>query len=192
MDHKQFGTWALFDVGIWMRILLFPFMPHIGNTRRVRKPWPHIFYNTIGHPFPHSINMVPQFDFSSLINRVFPEPTFVQCSPVRLVIFSSSHVILNMCFAIAKVFATVGRYTWRLPTVNTHFELVPSCISYCGDKVKQLLERKRNWTVMKSDMIVQLVFPPAFYFGQFLCTFFMFHWQVCPRCSIKYCNKYNL
>ena len=39
-----------------------------------------------------------------------------------------------MCFAIAKVFATVGRYTWRLPTVNTHFELVPSCISYCGDK----------------------------------------------------------
>ena len=111
-------------------------MPHVGNTRRVRKPWPHIFYNTIGHPFPHSINVVPQFDFSSLINRVFPEPTFVQCSPVRLVIFSSSHVILNMCFAIAKVFVTVGRYTWRLPTVSTHFELVPSCISYCGDKVK--------------------------------------------------------
>ena len=53
--------------------------------------------------------------------------------------------------------------------------LVPSCISYCGDKVKQLLEQKRNWTVMKSDMIIQLVFPPTFYFGQFLCTFFMFH-----------------
>ena len=71
MDHKQFGTFALFDMGICMRILLFPSIPHIRNTRRVRKPLPHIFYNTIGHPFPHCIYMVPQFDFSSPLKRVF-------------------------------------------------------------------------------------------------------------------------
>ena len=138
---KKLGTWALFEVGICMRILLFPFMPHVGNTRRVRKPWPHIFYNTIGHPFQHCINAVPQFDFFSLVNRVFPKPTFVRCSPVRLVIFSTSHVILNMCFPIAKVFAIFGRYTWRFPTVNTHFELVPSCISYC--EIKKITVRAK-------------------------------------------------
>ena len=44
-----------------------------------------------------------------------------------------------MCFAIAKVFATVGRYTWRLPTVNTHFELRPL--------LHQLLWRQSEITV---------------------------------------------
>ena len=44
-----------------------------------------------------------------------------------------------MCFAIAKVFATVGRYTWRLPTVNTHFELLPL--------LHQLLWRQSEITV---------------------------------------------
>ena len=94
---------------------------------------------TFRHPFQHCINAVPQFDFFSLVNRVFPEPTFVRCSPVRLVIFSTSHVILNMCFAIGKVFATVGRYTWRFPTVNTHFELRPL--------LHQLLWRQSEITV---------------------------------------------
>ena len=32
-----------------------------------------------------------------------------------------------------------------------------------------------NEIIRSSDMIVQLVFPPTFYFGQFLCTFFMFN-----------------
>lgn len=35
MDHKQSSTFALFDVGICMRILSFPFMPHVTNTRKV-------------------------------------------------------------------------------------------------------------------------------------------------------------
>ena len=47
----------------------------------------------------------------------------------------------------------------------------------------QLLWRQGEITVrakaqlngMKSDMIVQLIFPPTFYFGQFLRTFFMFN-----------------
>ena len=30
MDHRQFGTWALFDVDICMSIVLLPYMPHIG------------------------------------------------------------------------------------------------------------------------------------------------------------------
>ena len=71
---------------------------------------------------------------------------------------------LNMSFPIVKVLVTVGCDTWHLLEINTHFNLVPSCISYCGDKVKRvkkkkLLKPKHNLMVMKSDMIVQLVLP---------------------------------
>ena len=147
-----------------MRILLFPSMPHTRNTRMVKKPLPHIFYNTIGHPFPHCIYVVPQFDFFSLIKGVFPEPTLTQCPPVCLVNLLRLHMNLNMSFPIVKVLVTVGCDTWHLLEINTHFNLVPSCISYCGDKVKRvkkkkLLKPKHNLMVMKSDMIVQLVLP---------------------------------
>ena len=164
MGHKQFSTFALFDAGICMRILLFPSMPHTRNTRRVKKPLPHILYNTIGHPFRHCIYVVPQFDFFSLIKGVFPEPTLTQCPPVRLVNLLRLHMNLNMSFLIVKVLVTVGCDTWHLLEINTHFNLVPSCISYCGDKVKsvkkkKLLKPKHNLMVMKSDMIVKLVLP---------------------------------
>ena len=83
MDHKQSGTCTLFDVGICITIVLFPSMPHIRNTKRTRKPWTRIFYNTIEHPFSDCISKVLRSDFFSLVNRVFPEPTFVQSPPVR-------------------------------------------------------------------------------------------------------------
>ena len=137
----QFGTFALFDAGICMRILLLPSMPHTRNTRRVKKPLPHIFYNTIGHPFPHCIYMVPQFDFFSLIKGVFPEPTLTQCPPVHLVNLLRLHMNLNMSFPIVKVLVTVGCDTWHLLEINTHFNLVPSCISYCGDKVNRVKKK---------------------------------------------------
>ena len=176
-----------------MRIVLFPSMPHIRNTRRTRKPWTRIFYNTIEHPFPDCISKVLQSDFFSLVNRVFPEPTFVQSPPVRLVIFSTSHVILKMSFPLAKVFATVGRYTWRLPTVNTHFDLFPSCISYCYWRQSKITVRAKaqlNGHEVWYDRTTGL--PAFILFWTILRTFFMFYWHVCLMCSIKYRNKYNL
>ena len=112
-------------MGICMRICLFPFMPHVRNAWRVRKPWPHIFYNTIGHLFPCCINLVPKFHFSGLINRVFPEPTLLQRSPVSHIIFTTSHVIFYVRFSILKSFFQSFISHWiKLP--NLFFFLILS------------------------------------------------------------------